>query len=56
MPSFVGTLMTDISSTTIAFVSEVITNYWLTILGVLFISGMIGFFYHKLGKGLTGGR
>jgi len=51
MPTFVDELITDVSSTSVAFLSDVASNYWLTILGVLFVGFMIGLFWklaHKI--------
>lgn len=55
MESFVSTVVTDISTTSVAFVQQVVGNYWGTILSVLFVAGMIGLFW-RLGKRVVAGR
>lgn len=51
MPSFVSSIVTEVTSTTQAFLLEIFSTYWLTILGVIFVGGMIGLFWglaHKI--------
>lgn len=43
MPSFVSTIVTEMSSTTVAFAVAVVSTYWMTILGV----GFVGFIAYK---------
>lgn len=49
MPTFVTTVLDNMSSTTIAFVQSVVTNYWPTILGVGLIF-VIGSMFLRLGR------
>ena len=53
MPSFVASLVADVSSTSIAFLTAVITNYWAIILSAGFVGGMIALFW-RLGHKVTG--
>lgn len=45
MPSFVGTLVTAVSSTTVSFLTTMISTYWGSILGVSAVLLLIGMFY-----------
>ena len=53
MPAFVASLATLVSTKSVAFLTEVITTYWLTILGVVFVGFIIGLFW-KLAHRITG--
>lgn len=53
MESFVANIVTDISSTSVAFVQDVITGYWGTILSILFVGTIIGLFW-RMGRRATG--
>lgn len=55
METFVSDIVTDISTTSVGFIQEVITGYWGTILSVMFVGTMIGLFWF-LAKRLVGGR
>jgi len=43
MESFVSTLVTDMSSTSVAFLSTVVTSYW----GIILSIGFVGFIMYK---------
>ena len=45
MESWVADIVTDVSTTSVAFVQSVVTNYWGTILSVAFVLFMIGLFW-----------
>lgn len=45
MESFVSTIVTDVSTTSVAFIQSVVTNYWGTILSVSFVMFMVGIFW-----------
>lgn len=49
METFVTTIITDVSSTTVAFMTDVITTYWGTILSISFVLFLIGLFW-RMGK------
>lgn len=53
VPAFVGEMITDVSSSSVAFLGFVINDYWLVILGVFFVSFMIGLFW-RLAHRITG--
>jgi len=55
MPDFVSTIITDVSSSSVAFLSGVISGYWLTILGIFFVGAMIAMFW-RLAHRVTGRR
>lgn len=55
MPSFVATLVADVTSTTVSFLTTVISSYWLTILGVVFVGAMISLFW-RFAHRVTGRR
>lgn len=45
MESFVSSIVTEVSSTSIAFITSVVTGFWGTILSVLFVGFMISLFW-----------
>lgn len=49
MQSFVETIITEVSSTTVGFITDVVTTYWGTILSISFVLFLIGLFW-RLGK------
>lgn len=49
MPTFVTTVLDNMSSTTVTFLEEVVTHYWPTILGVGLIF-MLGAMFLRLGR------
>lgn len=53
MPAFVATLVGNVTTESVAFLTEVINSYWLTILGVVFVGFMIGLFW-RLAHRITG--
>lgn len=50
MPTFVSTLVDTISSTSVAFVSDVVINYWDILLGLGFLM-FIGSYFYRFAKG-----
>jgi len=49
MPTFVSNVLDEMSSTTVAFVTQVVTDYWPTILGVGLVF-MLGAMFLRLGR------
>jgi len=45
MEPFVNELVTEVATTSVQFLDEVVDTYWLTILSVLFVGFMIGLFW-----------
>lgn len=52
MPTFVSTIVDELASTSVAFVTTVVQDYWEIFLGIALVIGLAGAFWKfaKLGR------
>jgi len=53
MPAFVATLIGLVTTATVTFLTAVINDYWLIMLGIFFVGAMIAMFW-RLAHKVTG--